>query len=53
MPDALPYTRRTRILHLLDVMNYLSNHVAMYQRLTRSCIQVELASAAYLGLGVI
>ena len=35
------------------VRNYLNNYVAMCKRLTRSRIRVELASPAYLGLGVI
>ena len=50
---TLPYTRGTRICRLLGFKNYLNNYTAMYARLTRSCILVELASPAYLGLGMI
>ena len=32
---------------------YLNNYFAMYTRLTRSRIREELASPAYLGLGII
>ena len=49
----LPYARGPSMLHLLEVKNYLNNHVAMYQRQTRSRIRVELASPAYLELGII
>ena len=37
---------------LLGVRNYLNNYFAMYTRLTRSRIRVELAYPAYLGLGI-
>ena len=53
------YTRLTRshihvgLGHLLGVRNYLDNYFAMYKRLTRSRIYVELPSPAYLGLGII
>ena len=49
MSDALPSTRGTRVPHLLGVRNYLENYFAMYPRLTRSHIRVELASPTYLG----
>ena len=52
MYDALPYMRGTRILRLLGVRNYLNNYFA-YKRLTRSRIQVELASPVYLELRII
>ena len=45
--------RGTRIPRLLEVRNYLNNYRAKYKYLTRSRIRVELASPAYLGLGVI
>ena len=51
--DALPYTGGTRIPHLLAVRNYFKNFFAMYTRLTRFRIRVELAFPAYLGLGII
>ena len=50
---ALPYTRGTRIRHPLGVRNYLNNYFAMYTRVTRSHIYVELASPSYLVLGII
>ena len=53
MSDALPYTRETRIVHLLGVKNYLNNYFVLYARLTLSCIRVELASPAGLGLRLI
>ena len=53
MSDVLPYTRGYRILRLLGVWNYLNNYCAKYKRLTRSGIRLELASPAYLGLGII
>ena len=49
----LSYTRGTRITRLLRVRNYLNNYFAMFTRLTYSRICVELASPAYLGLGII
>ena len=52
MPDALPYTRRTRIPRLLGVKNYLNNYFA-YNRLSVSLTLVELAAPAYLGLRII
>ena len=51
--DALPYTLVTRIPRLLAFRNYLNNYFAMYKRLTRSRICLELASRAYLGLRII
>ena len=48
-----PYTRGTRVYPLLGVRTYLNNYFAMYTRLTRSRIRVELAYPAYLGLGII
>ena len=50
---TLLYTRGTRIPPLLGVRNYLYNYFVMYKRLTRSGIYAELASSAYLGLGII
>ena len=50
--DALPYTRGTRILRLHGVRNYLKNYIAIYKHLTHSRICVELASHAYMGLGI-
>ena len=47
------YTRGTRIPRLLGFKNYLNNYYAIYKRLTRSRIGVELASPDYLGLGII
>ena len=41
------------IPRLVGVGNYLKNYSAMYRRLTRSRIRVELAFPAYLGLGII
>ena len=46
-------TRGTRITLLLRVRNYLNNYFVMYKRLTISRIRLELASLAYLGLGII
>ena len=51
MSNGLPYTRGPRIPCLLGVRNYLNNYAAMYKRLTRFRIRVELASPAYLWLG--
>ena len=45
MSDALPYTRETRIPHLLEVKNYLNKDFTMYTCLTRFRIRVELASS--------
>ena len=53
MSDTLPYTSGNRIPRLLGVKNYLNNYFSMYKRLTRSCIHVELASLANLGIGII
>ena len=53
MSDALQYTRGTRIPRLLGVTNYLNNYFAMYIRLTSSRLREDLASSAYLGLGII
>ena len=50
---TLPYTCGTGILHKLGFKNYINNYFTMYKRLPRSCIQVELATPAYLGLGII
>ena len=50
--DALPYTSGTRIPFLLGVKNYLNNYFAMYRSLTHTRIRAELASSAYLGLGI-
>ena len=47
------YTRGTRIPRLLKVKNYSNNYFAIYPRLTRSRIRVELATPAYLGLVII
>ena len=38
---------------LLEFRNYLSNYFVMYKRLTRSLVRVELASPAFLWLGII
>ena len=53
MADALPYTRGSRIPHLLGVRNYLKDYFAKYKRLRRSHIRAELASSTYLGFGII
>ena len=53
MSDALPYTLRARIPSLPGVRNYLNNYFATYTRLSRSSRHMELASPAYLGLGII
>ena len=53
MNDVLSYTRGTRIPRLLGDRNYLNNYFANYTRLTHSRIRVELASSAFLGLGII
>ena len=50
--SRFPHTRGTRIPRLLNVRNYLKNYFAMYKRLTRTRIRVELTSSAYLGLGI-
>ena len=47
------YMRGTRIPRLLGVRNDLNNNFAMYKRLTRFHIRVELASNAYFGFGMI
>ena len=44
MSDTLAYTRGSHILRLLGVRNYLNNYFAMYKHLTRSRVQVELAT---------
>ena len=44
--------RENRIPALLGVRNYLNNYFALYTHLPRSRIGVELASPAYLGLGI-
>ena len=36
--------RGSRIPHVLGVRNYLNYYFAMYKRLTRSGVQVELAT---------
>ena len=46
------YARGNRITHLLGFRNDLNNYFAMYKRLTRSRILVELESPAYLALGI-
>ena len=51
--DALPNMRGTHLRRLLGVGNYLNNYFFMYTRLTRARIRVDLASPAYLGLGII
>ena len=53
MTDAFQYTHGARIHRLLGVRNYLNNYCAMYKCLMRSRIRVELASPAYMGLGII
>ena len=45
--------RATRIPRLFGVGNYLNNYFAMYTRLIRTHIHADLASRAYLGLGII
>ena len=50
---ALPYTGETRFPGLHGVRNYLNNNFAMYTRLTRSRIRLEIASHVYSGLGFI
>ena len=47
------YTRGTRICRLLGFKEYSNNYYAIYKRLTRLCLRVELASPAYLGFGII
>ena len=42
--DALPYTHGTRLPRLLGLRDYINNYFAMYKRLTRSRICVEIAS---------
>ena len=42
----------TPIPRLLGDSNYLKNHFAMYKRLERSCVLVELAFPTYLGLRI-
>ena len=51
--NGLPYARVTRIPRLLGVNDYLNNYLAMYRRLTRFRIRMELASPAYFGLIII
>ena len=53
MSDVLSYTRGTRIPRLLVVRNYFNNYFAKYTRLPHSRIRTELASPAYLCLGII
>ena len=53
MSDALAYVRGSRIPRLFGVKNYLNYYFAMYKRLTRSRVHVELAFPVYLGLGII
>ena len=53
MSDVLPYRRGTLILHLLAVRNNINYYFALYTRLTHSRIRMEIASPAYLGLGII
>ena len=53
MSDTFPDTRGTRIPRLLVVKSYLNNYFAMYTRLTRSRIRLEVASPAYFGLEII
>ena len=53
MSDALSYTRGSRFPRLLGGMNYVINDFAVYKRLTRSRIRLELAFPAYLVLGII
>ena len=52
MSDELSYTCGTRIPCILGVKNYFNNYFA-YKPLKRSRIRVQLASPAYLGLGII
>ena len=52
MSDTFPDTRGTCIPRLLGVKNYVNNYFAMYTRLTRSRMRVDLASFAYLRLGI-
>ena len=49
----LQYSRGIGTFRLHVVKNYLINYFAMYTRLTRSRIGVELASSAYLGIRII
>ena len=53
MPDAHPYTGGPRIPRLFGVRNYLNHYFAMYGRLMRSRVRGELASPAYMELGII
>ena len=53
MPDALPYSRGTRVRRLLGVRCYLNNYITMYMRLSLSRIHADLAFPTYLGLGII
>ena len=46
-------THESRIPRLRGVRNYLNKHFGMYKRVTRSRLHVELASAAYFGLGIL
>ena len=49
----LPYSRGIRTFHLHVVKNYLINYLALYVRLTRTRIRVEVASSAILLLRII
>ena len=49
MSDALPYTRGICIARILGIYDYLNNYFALYTRLTRSRIRVELESPASWG----
>ena len=52
MCDAHPATYGTRKCPLLGFRNYLNNYFAMYKRVTPSRLHVQLASVAYVGLGI-
>ena len=45
--------RGSRIARLLGVWNNLNNYFAMYNRVMHFRLLAELASATYLGLGII
>ena len=47
----LQHMQKTPIPRLLGVRNYLKSYSALYNRLTRS--RMELASPAYLGIAII
>ena len=53
MSDALVYTRGSVIPRPLGDRNYLNIYFAMYKRVTRSWVHLDLASPTYLGLGII